>query len=267
MRTLLFLLFILNCSFLTGQATQSEKNSVTLNYAYQLGESYKYKKIVSREGEDFCSFIAIRPLETMTNGDTWYEFSLDSCTYAYNGRLIRTTKKEDLENAKIHFLYSNFGAKLKTDLLNQKRNGYIRSDDSSDDERFFELSKNPIQFGQTWNAKKSDEIDSYNTKDKNLKNVLIGIESKNGYECYRIDFSGTSADIAKRDDYTQIDNGIISGSIWIEIERKIVIAIESEVMIQNSDYKHPGLSKNSKLYKMLSSTKASSYKTTVELIE
>ena len=260
MRNLLFLLFIFSCPLLTGQETQTENNSVTLNYAYQLSESYKYKKITNREGEELHSFISIRPLEVMTNGDTWYEFSLDSCTYSYNGRLIRNTKKSDLENAKIRFLYSSFGAMLKIDLLNLKSNEYVRSDDSSDDERFFELPKNPIQFGQTWTTKKSDEIVPYRTKSKNLKNILVGIESKNGYECYRIDFSGTSADIAKQDDYTQTDNGIINGSIWIDTERKIVIAIESNIVIQNSKAKHPGFSGNAPI-------KASSYKTSVELIE
>ena len=261
MQRLLFLLFILNCSILTGQEVQTGKNSVTLNYAYQLGKSYKYQKITNRDGEEFRSYISIQPLDISNNGDSWYEFSLDSCTYFYNKTLIRATKKEDLENAKIHILYSKFGVILKTDLLNQKRNEYLlKSDDNSDDERFFELPKNPIWFGQTWSTKKTDETDSYNTKNKNLKNVLIGIESKNRYPCYRIDFSGASADVAKRGDYTQTDNGVINGSIWIDIERKIVIAIDSEVTIQNSKAKHPGFSGKVPV-------KASSYRTSVELIE
>ena len=261
MQKILFLFFILNCSILSGQETQAEKNNVTLNYAYQLGESYKYKKITNRDSEVFYSYISIQPLNTMTNGDTWYEFLLDSCNYFYKEKLIRATRGKDLENAKINILYSKFGALLKINLLNQKRNEYIQnSNNNSDDERFFELPINPIGIGETWTTKKIDESDFYHTKNKNLNNILTGIESKNGYECYRINFSGNSADVAKQGDYTQTDNGVINGSIWIDIERRIVIAIESEVMIQNSKAKHPGFSGNAPI-------KASSYRTSVEFIE
>ena len=135
----------------------------------------------------------------------------------------------------------------------------MKSDDSND-ERFFELPKDPIPVGQTWLTRKTDEFGLYRTKYKSLKNVFVGIESKNGHDCFRINFNGTSVDITKSGDYTQTDNGIINGSIWLDKERKIIIATESEVTIQNSKAKHPGFSGDSPI-------KGSSYKTSVEYIE
>jgi len=258
-RLKILLLTILNCYLLTAQENHVENNLTTLNYNYQLGKSYKYEKTTNRGGDSTYSYISIQPLDTTKNSEMWYEFALDSCGYYVRTRRI-TTKKEILEKAKIQILYSKYGSNLKTDLLFVKDNIYLRNSDDSDDERFFELPKNPIQVGQTWLTSKKDEFGIYRTKYKNLKNIFVGIESKNGHDCFRINFSGTSADITKSDDYTQTDNGIIKGSIWLDKERKIVIAIESEVEIQNSKAQHPGFSGNAPI-------KGSSYKTSIEFVE
>lgn len=259
LRLNLLILTILNCYLLTAQENHVESNMITLNYNYQLGKSYKYKKTTSRDRDKTYSYISILPIDTTINSNVLYEFCIDSCGYYVDSRRI-TTKKEELGNAKIHILYNKYGSNLKTDLLNQRNNKYLLKSDDSDDERFFELSKGPIQVGQTWLTRKADEFGLYGTKYKSLKNIIIGIESKNGHDCFRIDFSGSSTDIRKSDDYTQTDNGIINGSIWLDKERKIVIAIESEVSIQGSKAKHPGFSGNAPI-------KASSYSTSIELIE
>ena len=257
------ILTILNCFLLTAQEIPVHQNMITLNYNYQLGNSYKYEKKTNRGVGEFSdknySYISIQPLDTTKNGEMWYEFSLDSCGYYVRERRI-TTPKEKLDKAKIRLLLTKQGLNLETDLLNQNPNIYLLKSDDSDDERLFELPKNSIQIGQTWLTSKKDEFGSYNRKYKKLKNIFVGIESKNGHECFRIDFNGSSADITKSDDYTQTDNGIIKGSIWLEKERKIVIAIESEVEIQNSKAQHPGFSGNAPI-------KGSSYKTSIEFIE
>ena len=255
----LSLLILLNCYLLSAQEVHVANDLNTLNYNYQSGTSYKYIKTTNRSSDKTYSYISIQPLDTTTNSNTWYEFSVDSCGYYVDSRRI-TTKKEKLENARIRILYSNYGANLKTDLLNQKNNEYLLKSDDSDDERFFELPKDPIPVGQTWLTRKTDEFGVYRTKYKSLKNVFVGIESKNGHDCFRINFNGTSVDITKSGDYTQTDNGIINGSIWLDKERKIIIATESEVTIQNSKAKHPGFSGDSPI-------KGSSYKTSVEYIE
>ena len=255
----LSLLILLNCYLLSAQEVHVANDLNTLNYNYQSGTSYKYIKTTNRSSDKTYSYIFIQPLDTTTNSNTWYEFSVDSCGYYVDSRRI-TTKKEKLENARIRILYSNYGANLKTDLLNQKNNEYLLKSDDSDDERFFELPKDPIPVGQTWLTRKADEFGLYRTKYKSLKNVFVGIESKNGHDCFRINFNGTSVDITKSGDYTQTDNGIINGSIWLDKERKIIIATESEVTIQNSKAKHPGFSGDSPI-------KGSSYKTSVEYIE
>jgi len=255
----LSILIFLNCYLLSAQEVHVVNDLNSLNYNYQSGTSYKYIKTTNRSSDKTYSYISIQPLDTMTNSNTWYEFSVDSCGYYVDSRRI-TTKKEELENARIHILYSNYGANLKTDLLNQKNNEYLLKSDDSDDERFFELPKDPIPVGQTWLTRKTDEFGLYRTKYKSLKNVFVGIESKNGHDCFRINFNGTSVDITKSGDYTQTDNGIINGSIWLDKERKIIIAIESEVTIQNSKAKHPGFSGNSPI-------KGSSYRTSIEYIE
>ena len=255
----LLLLTILNCYLLSAQEVHVGNDMNTLNYNYQSGKSYKYKKTTNRSSDKTYTYISIQPQDTTTNSNTWYEFSVDSCGYYVGSRRI-TTKKEELENAMIRILYSKYGSYLKTDLLNQKNNGYLLKSDDSDDERFFELPKNPVMTGQTWLTKKTDEFGLYRTRYKSLKNIFVGIESKNGHDCFRINFNGTSVDITKSDDYTQTDNGIINGSIWLDKERKIIIAIESEVTIQNSKAKHPGFSGDSPI-------KASSYSTSIEYIE
>lgn len=258
-RLKILILTILNCYILTAQVIPVENNMITLNYNYLLGKTYKYEKTTNRGGDKTYSYISIQPLDTTTNSEMRYEFALDSCGYYVQTRRI-TTKKENLEKAKIQILYSKYGSNLKTDLLYEKNNLYLMKSDDSDDERFFELPKNSIQIGQTWLTSKKDEFGLYRTKYKNLKNIFVGIESKNGHDCFRINFNGSSTDITKSGDYTQTDNGIIKGSIWLDKERKIVIAIESEVEIQSSKAQHPGFSGNAPI-------KGPSYKTSIEFIE
>lgn len=257
------ILTILNCYLLTAQETPVQQNMITLNYNYQLGKSYKYEMKTNRGVGEFSdksySYISIQPLDSTKNGEIWYEFSLDSCGYYVRERRI-TTQKEELEKAKIRFLMSKQGSNLETDLLNQNNNQYLLKSDDSDDERLFELPKDPVRTGQTWNTNKRDEFGKYRRKFKKLENVFVGIENKNGRECYRIDFNGSSADITKSGDYTQTNNGTIKGSFWLAKERKIIIAVESEVEIQNSKAQHPGFSGNAPI-------KGSSYKTSIEFIE
>lgn len=257
------ILTIVNCFLLTAQETPVQQSMITLNYNYQLANSYKYKMETIRGTGEFSdktyAYISIQPLDTMKNGDMWYEFSLDSCGYYGLERKI-TTQKGELEKGKIRFLYNKQGLNLETDLLNQNDNLYLLKSDDSDDERLFELPKNPVQTGQTWNTTKRDELGKYKSKFKKLQNVYVGIENRNGRECYRIDFSGSSVDITKSGDYTQTDNGKIKGTFWLDKERKIILAVESEVEIQNSKAQHPGFSGNAPI-------KGTSYKTSIEFIE
>jgi len=255
----LLLLTLLNCYLLSAQENKSENDFTTFNYNYQLGKTYKYIKTTNRSTDKSYSYISIQPVDTTTKGETLYEFSLDSCGYYVSERRI-TTQKEELEKGKIRFLMNKQGSNIETNLLNQNDNQYLLKSDDSDDERLFELPKNPVRIGQTWNTNKRDEFGKYRRKFKKLGNVFVGIENKNGRECYRIDFSGSSADITKSGDYTQTDNGTIKGSFWLDKERKIIIAVESEVSIQSSIAKHPGFNGNAPI-------KASSYNTSTELIE
>lgn len=259
----LLILAIVNCVLLTAQEIPEQQNMITLNYNYQIGNSYKYEKKTNSGTGTFCDklyfYITIQPLDTTKAGEMWYEFALDSCGHYVRERRI-TSQKEKLEKAKIHFLYNKQGSNIETDLLNQNDNQYLLKSDDSDDERLYELPNKPVRIGQSWNTNKKDEFGKYRKKFKNLKNVIVGIEKKNGRECYRIDFSGSSVDITQSGDYTQTDNGTIKGSFWLDKERKIILAVESEVEIENSLAQHPGFSGNAPM-------KGSSYKTSIELIE
>ena len=99
----LSLLILLNCYLLSAQEVHVANDLNTLNYNYQSGTSYKYIKTTNRSSDKTYSYISIQPLDTMTNSNTWYEFSVDSCGYYVDSRRI-TTKKEKLENARIHIL-------------------------------------------------------------------------------------------------------------------------------------------------------------------
>lgn len=266
MKISLFLLFIF-CSFnllpIQGQETNNEVEEFLLRYNYTPEKNYKYQKTTNSKTEEHYTLLSIQVQPSINENDFFCQFSLDSCSYSWNNKPPKNPLSEEkLEQAKIQVLYTKTGREINRIIIFSKKYDFYTYSDYSDDDRLFELPDHTIKIGDTWITNKVDNNGLYELKEKKMQNKFMGIELKNEYECYLINFSGETKNTYKHGDYTQIDYGLINGSLWFDVEDGIMIAIESETKITKSQSKHPG-------YKgpALPSAIPLLSKTTVELIE
>lgn len=206
------------------------------------------------------TYIRLQAIDSTKQGNIRIQYSLDSCAFFVENSIRRSDSKEDIKGAQILITYTKYGKELYKEFQDNSEKLYSLKSDCSDDEKLFEFPESKVKFGQTWKTTKCDDNGFQRLKNKNILNKLIGIESKNGHNCYRIDFSGKVEEVTKQGDYIQTDKGKIIGSYWIEIRDKVLIAVESETSIRSSYSAHPGFNGPSFIT-------APSYRTKLKIVE
>jgi hypothetical protein len=88
-----------------------------------------------------------------------------------------------------------------------------------------------VKTGDTWNNDQTDTVDGTQMVTKTTRKLtLAGIEEKNGHSCLKITYTGTVEIGGKMNrmgmDFFMEGNGEISGSIWFDQNRGIIIAKE-----------------------------------------
>lgn len=219
-----------------------------LKYDYMYGQEYKYKKITTcnnehylkeENGDQIISFIQIKVLDSTQTGDMRLEYRLDSCVCLFKDKQPKTKSKKELELAKAVVTYSKSGKELERSFADGDQRSYSVNSDCSENDRLLELPTSYVYFGKIWNTSRT-ENGSYINKGWKNQNKLSGLEMKNGHNCYRIDFSGIIKNEGFQGDFRQVESGKIIGSYWIDNEKLIIVAVESEVTFNDISLVHPG---------------------------
>jgi len=219
-----------------------------LRYNYTLGKEYRYQKktnshnehyLKTHNDEEFISFIQIKVLDSTQNGDFRLEYNLDSCVHFEVTKEPVMKSKKDLELSKVLVTYTRNGKELNRTYADGNERSFFKNSDYSENDRLFELPISFIDFDKSWNTSKA-ENGSYINKGWKNQNKLIGLEMKNGHNCYRIDFSGIIKNEGFQGDFRQVESGKIIGSYWIDNEKLIIVAVESEVTFNDISLVHPG---------------------------
>lgn len=244
------LILVLSSTSAFCQNEQKLPTKLLLKYGYNAGQELKYNKTIfcnndhyinKENGEKIVTLLRIKVLDSLQTNNIRLEYVLDS-TYRFvlnNEPKIKSRK--DLELAKVNVTYTKTGKEIDKTYLDGKESSYARNSYYSDNEILFELPTSNISVGKSWNTNKID-AGSYINKSIRYQNKLIGIETKNGHNCYRIDFVGKKSNEMGSGDFKQVEVGEITGSYWLDKEKMIIIAVESETSFGEINWVHPGTS-------------------------
>lgn len=222
---------------------------ILLKYNYILGKAYTYQKKTSshnehflktKNDEEFISFIQIKALDSTQTGNIRLEYTIDSCVHFEVTKQPEIKSKKDLELSKVLVTYTKNGKELNRTFVDGNESSFSKNSDYSENDRLFELPTSYIDFGKSWNTSKA-ENGSYINKGWKIQNKLIGLEMKNGHNCYRIDFSGIIKNEGFQGNFHQVESGKIVGYYWIDKEKLIIVATESEVTFNDISWIHPGV--------------------------
>lgn len=244
------LILVLNSTSAFCQNEQKSTTKLLLKYGYNVGVELKYNKttycnndqyINKDNGEKIITFLKLKVLDSLQIGNIRLEYALDS-TYRYVlNKEPKIKSRKDLELAKVNITYTKTGKEIDKTFLDGNESSYARNSYYSDNEILFELPTSYISFGKSWNTNKIDR-GSYISKTIKYQNKLIGIEIKNGHNCYRIDFVGKKNNEMGSGDFKQVEIGEITGSYWVDKDKMIIIAVESETSFGEINWVHPGTS-------------------------
>ena len=242
-QTLAFILLLSTTSVISEKTPK-----FLLKYNYILGKEYKYQKktnshnehfLQTKNDEEFISNIQIKALDSIQTGDIRLEYSLDSCVHFEVTKQPVIKSKKDLELSKVLVTYTKNGKELNRTFVDGNKRSFSINSDYSENDRLFELPNSYIDFGKSWNTSKTENGSFINKGWKN-QNKLIGLEMKNGHNCFRIDFNGIITNEGFQGDFRQVESGKIIGSYWIDKEKLIIVAVESEVSFNDISLVHPG---------------------------
>lgn len=242
------IILILSTTTALCQNEQKSPTKFLLKYGYKVGQEFKYNKTMfcdnahylSKEnGDKIISFLKIKVLDSLQTDNIRLELALDS-TYRFAlNEEPKIKSSKDLEHAKVDVTYTKTGREIEKTYLDGNESSYARNSYYTDNELLFELPTSYISFGKSWNTNKINKS-SYKGKTIKFQNKLIGIETKNGHDCFRIDFIGKKSNEMGSGDFKQVEVGEITGSYWVDKDKMIIIAMESETSFSEIDLVHPG---------------------------
>ena len=243
------IILLLSSTTVFCQNEQKVPTKFMLRYGYNAGQELKYNKTtfcnnehyLSKEnGDKIVTFIKIKVLDSLQTDNIRLEYALDS-TYRFAlNKEPKIKSRKDLELAKVNVTYTKTGKEIDKTYLDGKESSYARNSYYSDNETLFELPTSYISFGKSWNTNKINK-GSYISKIIKYQNKLIGIETKNGHNCYRIDFVGKKDNEMGSGDFKQVEVGEMTGSYWVDKDKMIIIAVESETSFGEINLVHSGM--------------------------
>jgi len=242
------IILVLSSTTAFCQNEQKLPTKFLLKYGYNAGQELKYNKTTfcnnehylgKENGDKIVSFIKIKVLDSLQTDNIRLEYALDSTYRFVLNEEPKIKSSNDLKLAKVNVTFTKTGKEIDKTYLDGNENSYAINSYYSDNEILFELPSSYISFGKSWNTNKIDK-GSYIVKTIKYQNKLIGIETKNGRNCYRIDFVGKKNNESGSGDFKQVEVGVITGSYWVDKDKMIIIAVESETSFGEINLVHPG---------------------------
>ncbi|WP_243348833.1 hypothetical protein [Parabacteroides sp. FAFU027] len=220
-----------------------DNSGILIRYHYLPGEVYRYKKLTTSKYDQYTTYLRILAKDSIGTGSFPLEYTIDSILlqdYAHNPALA--PKISRLKDVKLTIAYDKYGRKPLQYHVDVLSSGYLSMFDNSDVETLFALPTKSIAFGKSWNSEKTDYNGHRSMQIQKFTNVLTSTEMKQGHDCFRIDFNGNVSKETYDGDLTLTDKGTVSGCYWIDRQKGILIAVESETIFTGITAKHPGLS-------------------------
>ena len=243
------IILVLSSTTVFCQDEQKSPTKFLLKYGYYAGQELKYNKttfcnnehyIKKENGDKIVTFLKIKVLDSQQTDNIKLEYALDSTYRFVLNEEPKIKSSKDLELAKVNITYTKTGKEIDKTYLDGNESSYAKNSYYSDNEILFELPTSYISFGKSWKTNKMNKGSDI-SKTINYKNKLIGIESKNGHNCYRIDFVGKKDNEMGSDHFKQVEVGKVTGSYWVDKDKMIIIAVESETSFSEIKMVHSGM--------------------------
>jgi hypothetical protein len=240
------LTFIISCIFILGNAVAQE--TYQLFYKYEKGKTYRYQEETKYEsvqefnGQEMkatgssLSLIKMAIENVTGNGDITLIHSYEDMKVSTKMATMDTTMvMKDLLDKKNQITISRSGKLIEQKVIDTvdiaKNIVSSRSSLSDVYKEFGVFPEGDVKTGDTWNNDQTDTVDGTQMVTKTTRKLtLAGIEEKNGHSCLKITYTGTVEIGGKMNrmgmDFFMEGNGEISGSIWFDQNRGIIIAKE-----------------------------------------
>jgi hypothetical protein len=228
--------------------TMNAQESYKLAYKFQKGKTYLYstasagnmtqemmgKEMKMTNGANMIIRVVVE--DVAKNGDLTLILSADSALVSTKSQMMDTTMNmTDFLGKRNKFVLSPIGTVLSHEVIDTvKTQGQFGGNVQRNLSNFSKLPENSVKMGDKWKTTTLDTLDMMGGKVAHtamLDLTLTGKEKKQGHDCLKIDYTGTTADTGKlmmggMELYLE-GNGKVNGTMYFDAGQGLVILDES----------------------------------------